>query len=63
MQHGQLREIIIKGRDKDTSHMGTEMGMVMVRMATEMVTSTEMAMVTDMDMVLELQVLWVHKDQ
>ena len=40
-----------------------EMGMVMGRMATEMVTSTEMAMVTDMDMVLELQVLWDHKDQ
>ena len=53
MQHGQLREIIIKGRDKDTSHMGTEMGMVMVRMI----------MVTDMDTVLELQVLWDHKDQ
>ena len=59
MQHGQLREIIIKGRDKDTSHMGTEMGMVMVRM----IMVTDMEMVTDMDTVLELQVLWVHKDQ
>jgi septum formation inhibitor-activating ATPase MinD len=63
MLHGQPKGIIIKDRDKGTSHMGMEMGMVMGRMATEMVTSTEMAMVTDMDMVLELQVLWVHKDQ
>ena len=61
MQHGQLREIIIKGKDKGTSHMVTEMGMVMGHMV--MATGMEMAMVTDMDMVLELQVLWVHKDQ
>ena len=61
MQLGQLREIIIKGKDKGTSHMVTEMGMVMGHMV--MATGMEMAMVTDMDMVLELQVLWVHKDQ
>ena len=61
MQHGQLREIIIKGKDKGTSHMVTEMGMVMGHMV--MATGMEMAMVTDMAMVLELQVLWVHKDQ
>ena len=61
MQHGQLREIIIKGKDKGTSHMVTEMGMVMGHMV--MATGMEMAMVTDMDTVLELQVLWVHKDQ
>ena len=61
MQHGQLREIIIKGKDKGTSHMVTEMGMVMGHMV--MATGMEMAMVTDMDMVLELQVLWDHKDQ
>ena len=61
MQHGQLREIIIKGKDKGTSHMVTEMGMVTGHMV--MATGMEMAMVTDMAMVLELQVLWVHKDQ
>ena len=59
MLHGQLREIIIK--DKGTSHMGTEMGMVMGHMV--MATGMEMAMLTDMAMVLELQVLWDHKDQ
>ena len=42
MLHGQPKGIIIKDRDKGTSHMGMEMGMVMGRMATEMVTSTEM---------------------
>ena len=61
MQHGQLREIIIKGKDKGTGHMVTEMGMVMGHMV--MATGMEMAMLTDMAMVLELQVLWVHKDQ
>ena len=61
MLHGQPKGIIIKDRDKGTSHMGMEMGMVMGRMV--MATGMEMAMVTDMDMVLELQVLWVHKDQ
>jgi hypothetical protein len=67
MLHGQPKGIIIKDRDKGTSHMGMEMGMVMGRMATEMVTGTEMAtgteMVTGMETVLELQVLWDHKDQ
>jgi hypothetical protein len=42
MLHGQPKGIIIKDRDKGTSHMGMEMGMemgmVMGRMATEMVT-------------------------
>ena len=61
MLHGQPKGIIIKDRDKGTSHMGMEMGMVMGHMV--MATGMEMAMVTDMDMVLELQVLWVHKDQ
>ncbi len=70
MQHGQLREIIIKDRVKGTSHTGMEMAMVMGRMATEMVTDMEMVtgmeMVTAMEMVLELKVQRVrrvHKEQ
>ena len=66
MLHGQPKGIIIKDRDKGTSHMGMEMGMVMGRMATEMVTSTEMvtamAMVTGMEMVTAMEMVLELKD-
>jgi hypothetical protein len=42
MLHGQPKGIIIKDRDKGTSHMGMEMGMEMDGMVTGMETVTDM---------------------